>query len=134
MSHGFTRARALAALLVLGSGGSLALPTKPLAQTPETAAPITTAAEVRVDNFTFSPPILTVTAGATVTWINGDDIPHTIAAKDRSFRSKALDTDGPLFVHVHDARRVRLLLHAASAHGRQGRREDKQLTLMILRE
>jgi plastocyanin len=93
MSHGFTRARALAALLVLGSGGSLALPTKPLAQTPEAAAPTTTAAEVRVDNFTFSPPILTVTAGATVTWINGDDIPHIIAAKDRSFRSKALDTD-----------------------------------------
>jgi plastocyanin len=29
-----------------------------------------------------------------VTWINGDDIPHTIAAKDRSFRSKTLDTDG----------------------------------------
>jgi len=94
MSHGFTRARALAAFLVLVSGGSLALPTKPLAQTPEAAAPITTAAEVRVDNFTFSPPTLTVTAGTTVTWVNGDDIPHTIAAKDRSFRSKTLDTDG----------------------------------------
>ena len=94
MSHGFTRARALVALLVLVSGGSLALATKPLAQTPEAAAPITTAAEVRADNFTFSPPTLTVTAGTTVTWVNGDDIPHTIAAKDRSFRSKTLDTDG----------------------------------------
>ena len=94
MSHGFTRARALAAFLVLVSGGNLALPTKPLAQTPEAAAPITRAAEVRVDNFTFSPPTLTVTAGTTVTWVNGDDIPHTIAAKDRSFRSKTLDTDG----------------------------------------
>jgi plastocyanin len=94
MSHGFTRARALAAFLVLVSGGNLALSTKPLAQTPEAAAPITTAAEVRVDNFTFSPPTLTVTAGTTVTWVNGDDIPHTIAAKDRSFRSKTLDTDG----------------------------------------
>ena len=47
-----------------------------------------------MDNFTFSPPTLTVTAGTTVTWVNEDDIPHTIAAKDRSFRSKALDTDG----------------------------------------
>jgi plastocyanin len=94
MSHGFTRARALAAFLVLVSGGNLALATKPLAQTPEAAAPITTAAEVRVDNFTFSPPTLTVMAGTTVTWVNGDDIPHTIAAKDRSFRSKTLDTDG----------------------------------------
>ena len=94
MSNEFTRVRALVALLALVSGGSLALATKPLAQTPEAAAPITTAAEVRVDNFTFSPPTLTVTAGTTVTWVNGDDIPHTIAAKDRSFRSKTLDTDG----------------------------------------
>jgi len=78
---------------VLVSGGGLALATKPLAQTPEAAAPITTAAEVRIDNFTFSPPTLTVTAGTTVTWVNGDDLPHTIAAKDRSLRSKALDTD-----------------------------------------
>src|SRR4051812_32271608 len=94
MSHGFTRSRALAALLVLASGGGLALATKPLAQTPATAAPIMTAVEVRIDNFTFSPPTLAVMAGTTVTWINEDDIPHAIAAKDRSFRSKTLDTDG----------------------------------------
>jgi len=94
MSNEFTRVRALVALLALVSGGSLALATKPLAQTPEAATPTTTAAEVRVDNFTFSPPTLTVTAGTAVTWVNEDDIPHTIAAKDRSFRSRALDTDG----------------------------------------
>jgi len=28
-----------------------------------------------------------------VTWTNKDDIPHAIAAADKSFRSKALDTD-----------------------------------------
>ena len=50
-------------------------------------------AEVRIDNFTFSPQRLTVKAGTTVTWINEDDIPHTVAASSRAFKSKALDTD-----------------------------------------
>ena len=47
---------------------------------------------VMIDNFTFNPPRLTVTAGTTVTWDNEDDIPHTVASSTRVFRSKALDT------------------------------------------
>ena len=50
-------------------------------------------AEVKIANFTFDPPVLTVKAGTTVTWVNGDDIPHVIAEKDGKFRSSALDTD-----------------------------------------
>ncbi len=48
---------------------------------------------VTIDNFTFNPQRLTVTAGATVTWTNKDDIPHVVAAASALFRSKALDTD-----------------------------------------
>ena len=48
---------------------------------------------VTIDNFTFNPPALTIKPGATVTWINQDDIPHTVASTTRAFRSKALDTD-----------------------------------------
>lgn len=49
---------------------------------------------VRIDNFTFGPAVLTVKAGATVVWTNGDDVPHTVVAADHvSFRSKVLDTD-----------------------------------------
>ena len=48
---------------------------------------------VGIDNFTFSPQSLTVKAGTTVTWTNNDDIPHTVAAVNKQFRSKALDTD-----------------------------------------
>ncbi len=48
---------------------------------------------VKIDNFTFEPERLTVKAGTTVTWINEDDIPHSIVASERAFRSKALDTD-----------------------------------------
>ena len=50
--------------------------------------------EVKIDNFTFAPPTLTVTVGTTVQWINRDDIPHTVVSEDKStFKSKALDTD-----------------------------------------
>src|SRR5262245_17943695 len=48
--------------------------------------------EVKIDNFTFGPQKLTVKVGDTVTWINEDDIPHTVVSIGR-FRSKALDTD-----------------------------------------
>jgi amicyanin len=48
---------------------------------------------VTIDNFTFTPPELTIAAGTTVKWVNHDDIPHTVVDKGRSFRSKALDTN-----------------------------------------
>jgi amicyanin len=49
---------------------------------------------VSIDNFTFTPPTLTVKAGTTVTWTNKDDIPHGIAATNNAFpKSRALDTD-----------------------------------------
>jgi plastocyanin len=50
-------------------------------------------ATIRIDNFTFSPETVTVAPGTTVTWINGDDIPHTVVAQNKGFRSKPLDTD-----------------------------------------
>jgi plastocyanin len=50
-------------------------------------------AQVKIANFTFDPPILTVKAGTTVTWVNADDIPHVVSEKDGKFRSSALDTD-----------------------------------------
>jgi amicyanin len=48
---------------------------------------------VTIDNFTFTPPELTVAVGATVKWINHDDIPHNVMEKNKAFRSKVLDTD-----------------------------------------
>jgi plastocyanin len=48
---------------------------------------------VKIDNFTFGPAKLTVKAGTTVTWENVDDIPHTVVATNRAFKSKALDTN-----------------------------------------
>jgi plastocyanin len=49
--------------------------------------------QVKIDNFTFAPQHITVKAGTTVTWINDDDIPHTVASNTKLFKSKALDTE-----------------------------------------
>jgi amicyanin len=48
---------------------------------------------ISIDNFTFNPATLTVKAGAAVAWTNKDDIPHGIAAVNKSFKSQAMDTD-----------------------------------------
>jgi plastocyanin len=56
------------------------------------AATPAAAAAVRIDNFTFKDPVVTVKPGTTVTWTNGDDIPHTVVSRDGVFKSKVLDT------------------------------------------
>jgi plastocyanin len=48
---------------------------------------------VKIHDFAFAPDQLTVKVGTTVTWINEDDIPHTVVATGKAFRSKALDTN-----------------------------------------
>jgi plastocyanin len=55
--------------------------------------PQSTTAEVKIDNFSFGPATLTVAPGTTVTWVNHDDIPHTVVSTDSVFKSKVLDTD-----------------------------------------
>lgn len=50
-------------------------------------------AGVMIDNFTFTPERLNVKPGTIVTWMNHDDIPHSIVAVKGKFRSRALDTD-----------------------------------------
>jgi plastocyanin len=47
---------------------------------------------VTIENFSFAPGKIVVKAGTTVTWTNGDDIPHSVVATGGVFRSKVLDT------------------------------------------
>jgi len=74
------------ALTAFVAGAALACVIAPLGAQ-NTAVPVT------IDNFVFGPERLTVKAGTTVTWTNRDDIPHTVASKDRLFKSKVMDTD-----------------------------------------
>jgi len=49
--------------------------------------------EITIDNFSFGPQTVKVPAGATVTWINRDDIPHTVVSTEGVFKSKVQDTN-----------------------------------------
>jgi plastocyanin len=57
------------------------------------AQPKSAPAEIKIDNFSFSPAELRVPVGTTVVWTNRDDIPHTVVSTDKVFKSKVLDTD-----------------------------------------
>jgi plastocyanin len=61
--------------------------------TATSAAPPAAGAEVKIDNFSFTPATLTVPVGTQITWTNRDDIPHTVVTDDNTVKSKALDTD-----------------------------------------
>ena len=49
---------------------------------------------ISAQNFMFSPATITVKAGATVTWVNRDDIPHSIVCQALNVHSHPMDTDG----------------------------------------
>jgi 3',5'-cyclic-AMP phosphodiesterase len=49
---------------------------------------------IGIDNFRFTPTVLTVAAGTKVEWVNEDDVPHLIVSKSGAFKaSPLLDTD-----------------------------------------
>jgi plastocyanin len=61
--------------------------------------------QVAIDNFTFSPALLTVSPGTTVTWVNRDDIPHSIVCLALGLKSHAMDTDQTFSCRVDRAGR-----------------------------
>ncbi len=68
-----------------------------------TGVPAAAPARVVIDNFTFSAPTVTIHAGTGVTWVNRDDVPHTVMSEDKAFKSPVLDT-GDSFTHTFAAR------------------------------
>jgi plastocyanin len=50
-------------------------------------------ARIEIKDFSFQPKEVTVPIGAKVVWVNKDEEPHTIVSTDKTFVSKALDTD-----------------------------------------
>lgn len=85
--------------------------------------------EVTIDNFTFRSDSPTVPAGATVTWINHDDIPHTVVSTDKqTIVSPALDTNekfsytftaagtNDCYCSVHPHRNGRIVVRSAMSH------------------
>jgi plastocyanin len=80
----------LLAAIAAGPSQSILAATPPANSSPEVAVK---EVAVKIDNFSFSPATITVPLGTTVRWTNRDDIPHTVVSDDKTFKSKALDTD-----------------------------------------
>jgi plastocyanin len=51
------------------------------------------AVTIKIDNFAFAPPDLSIAAGTTVTWKNDDGEVHKVQDDHKRFSSAALDTD-----------------------------------------
>jgi plastocyanin len=68
----------------------------------ETAAEATGPSRVVIADFTFAPADLSVPAGTTVTWTNGDPFPHSVVAADGSFTSVDIEA-GAQFTFTFDA-------------------------------
>jgi amicyanin len=64
-------------MLLLVSGCTTQTQQQPPAPTTSTA-PASTSANITIKDFAFSPGLVTVKAGATVTWTNEDSAPHSI--------------------------------------------------------
>lgn len=59
------------------------------------ASASTWAQDIQIDikEFMYSPKELTVAVGTKVTWVNDDQVPHTVVEVNKVFRSGALDTN-----------------------------------------
>jgi plastocyanin len=79
----------VAALGWMAGGSTHLFATTDLLTTLGAAGPV----EIKIDNYSFAPADITVAAGTTVTWVNRDDVPHTVRNNDGTLKSKALDTD-----------------------------------------
>jgi plastocyanin len=107
MWHEFQKGTLLTALILLNvllvgcardSGGSkdpVDTSTGTTQATDSQAAPNPAPVQIVIDNFTYNPAEITITAGTKVTWVNHDDVPHTATSnvKPRKFDSGTLDTD-----------------------------------------
>ena len=85
------RSRSGAATSRIGSGLAL-LAVVLLAGYAAWAAPSPVTVEVK--EFKFRPEAISIAPGTTVTWLNDDEEPHTIASTDGIFRSSALESGG----------------------------------------
>jgi len=86
-------ARRLLLRRALGAGAVVVIATRAMAAEQ--------GAQVKIDNFTFSPTPLTVKLNTTVTWANHDDMPHSVVCPALKLKSPPMDTDGT-FSHTFD--------------------------------
>lgn len=77
-------AMSLIGVLLVGCGSSGNDSSSPTSATSSGAG---TSNTVTIDNFAFTPDVLTVSVGDTVTWTNAQGVAHTVTADDEGFDS-----------------------------------------------
>lgn len=92
--------RKAAFALVVKGIVSVAIPTA-CAQEPAQQVAAATAPTISIDNFSFNKATITVPAGTKVTWVNHDDMLHTVTDEGKTFKSDPLDS-GDSYSHVFD--------------------------------
>jgi plastocyanin len=82
------------------------------------------AGEVLIDSFTFSPTPPTVKSDATVTWVNRDDIHHSIVCPDLKMQSHPMDSDDAFSYRFEKigtcSATIWMRIRTASAYARAG--------------
>jgi plastocyanin len=73
------------------------------AETTKAALAKSTKSEVVIDNFSFSPQTFALPAGATVTWTNHDNMPHTVTSADNRFSKSPVLKPGQSFSNTFPA-------------------------------
>ncbi|SAK75157.1 blue (type1) copper domain-containing protein [Caballeronia glebae] len=92
--------RKAAFALVVKGVISAAIPSA-CAEQPAQQVAVANAPTISIDNFAFSQSAITVPAGTKVTWVNHDDMLHTVTDEAKTFKSDPLDS-GESFSHVFD--------------------------------
>ncbi len=80
---------AVAAAVLLGAAAAI-----------PNAATATTAQTVEIKGFAFSPAMLSVAAGDTITFVNHDQEAHTVVAQGGAFTSSGMDTNDKWTVRI----------------------------------
>jgi plastocyanin len=73
------------------------------AETTKAALAKSSKSEVVIANFSFSPQTFTLPAGATVTWTNRDNEPHTVTSADNRFSKSPVLKPGQSFSNTFSA-------------------------------
>jgi plastocyanin len=92
--------------VISGCSNSSGSPSATATPAPASGASVASAAAaggstVEINNFTFTPAKLTVSAGTSVSWKFDDSTQHTVTADDNSFTSAAMG-DGQIYKHTFD--------------------------------
>src|SRR5665811_411614 len=82
----------LLVIFVLISGCTTTTTTRPAEPTPQATTPaqLSTEQQINIRDLKFVPDIAEVPMGTTVTWVNDDNVPHTITSVSGSFDSGSI--------------------------------------------